>query len=336
MAAYAQQLSDGWDDGQETDVHEDVVRLSLNIVMKTLFNTDGKVDVDALGAHFKVILENALLFYVLPYPERLLRLPIPRLRAVVGAMNYLDSTIYGMVAERRRAGTDEGDLLSAFIAARDIDGDGEGMSDRQIRDECVSAFAAGHATTANAVAWCLYLLARHPDVAEKVHGEISAVLGGRPPAFDDYPRLRYTKMVLSESMRLYPPAWHLSRRVLRDYAVGGYTIPARSVVMINPWLMHRDAHYFPDPLRFDPERFAPGAQPTWPPFCYLPFGAGVRSCVGEGFAWLAGVTILAVLVRDWTFHLKDDRPVEPAPLMIVRPKGGLPMILRKRMRHESP
>ena len=222
--------------------------------------------------------------------------------------------------------------MSAFIGARDIDGDGEGMSDRQIRDECVSAFAAGHETTANAVAWCLYLLARHPDVEEKMHREINAVLGTRAPAFDDYPRLPYTKMVLSESMRLYPPAWHISRRALQDYDVGGYTIPARALVLINPWLMHRDARYFPDPERFDPERFAPGTQPSWPPFCYLPFGAGVRGCVGEGFAWLDGVLILSVLVRDWTFHLKHDQPVEPAPLMILRPKGGLPMILRKRTR----
>jgi len=329
MVAHALRQSAAWRDGETRDIDLDMTRLTQNIVMKTLFNVEAGAEADALARQFKVIMDNSLLFYALPYPELLLRLPIPRLRTIVRAMEHLDRTIYGIVSERRRSGKHEGDLLSDFIAARDIEGDGGAMTDRQVRDECVSAFAAAHETTSSALAWAFYLLARHPAVEEQLHREITSICDDRAPAFEDYGRLPYAKAVLSEAMRLYPPAWHMSRRALEDYDVGGYTIPAGAIVMMNSWLMHRDARFFPEPERFDPGRFMPGAA-SGPAFSYFPFGGGARGCVGEGFAWLSGVLTLAVLVRDWTLRLTHDRPIEPHPLMTLRPKGGLPMVLQRR------
>lgn len=329
MVARATARSRDWRDGERRDIDRDLTRLMQDVVLKTLFDVDAGRESEAFARQFKTLMDASLIVYFLPYPRILLKLPIPKFVAIRRALACVDRTIYGMVADRRKEGRDHGDLLSEFVAARDIEADGQGMSDRQIRDECVSAFAAGHETTSSAVAWALYLIASHPEVDARLCQEIEMVLEGRAPTYEDAARLPFARAVLSESMRLYPPAWHLSRRALEDYEVGGYRIPAGTIVMIDPWVTHRDPRWFPDPERFDPDRFTKeGSAP--PAFGYLPFGGGVRSCIGEGFAWMATLLVLAVLVRDWRFELDSSIPVTPAPLMTLRPKGGLPMIVRRR------
>ncbi|MDQ6829252.1 MAG: cytochrome P450, partial [Gemmatimonadota bacterium] len=207
----------------------------------------------------------------------------------------------------------------------DSEGDNGQMTDLQIRDEAMTIFLAGHETTANALTWTWYLLSRHPGVETKMHAEIDAALAGRLPSADDLPALPYTRMVLAESMRLYPPAWIIGRRALAEYAVGGYVIPPRSIVLMSQYITHRDARWFPDPERFDPERFAGDAQMARPKFSYYPFGGGVRQCIGEGFAWMEGIILLATIAQRWTLRLVPGHKVELQPMVTLRPKHGMMM-----------
>ena len=191
-----------------------------------------------------------------------------------------------MIAERRRSPGDRGDLLSMLLMAQDEEDGGRGMSDQQVRDEAMTIFLAGHETTANALAWTWYLLSQAPEVERAMHEEIDRVLGGRLPTMEDIPSLPYVEKVVTESMRLYPPAWIIGRRALEDYPIDGYVVPARSVVVISPYLIHRDARFFPEPDRFVPERWTPEFKASLPPFAYFPFGGGARRCIGESFAWM--------------------------------------------------
>ena len=191
-------------------------------------------------------------------------------------------------------------------------------------------FVAGHETTANALTWTWYLLSQHPDVETKLHDEIDAVLNGKLPAADDVSRLRYTEMVLAESMRLYPPAWTMGRRALTDYQVGGFVIPANSIVLMSPWVMHHDARYFPKPFRFDPERWTSDARESRPKFSYFPFGGGPRVCIGEQFAWMEGILLIATLAQRWRMRLAPGHMVEPKPMITLRPKYGMRMIVEAR------
>jgi cytochrome P450 len=206
------------------------------------------------------------------------------------------------------------------------------MTDEQLRDEVMTIFLAGHETTANALTWGWYLLAQNPEAEARLHEELDAVLaGGRPPTPEDVPALRYTEMVVAETMRLYPPAWALGRLALEDYEVGGYHIPRGSLVLVSQYVMHRDPRFFPDPERFDPERWTPEAKAARPQFSYFPFGGGPRRCVGEGFAWTEGVLILAALARHWRASVMPGRVVETRPRITLRPgAGGVPMRLESR------
>ena len=204
------------------------------------------------------------------------------------------------------------------------------MSDRQLRDEAMTIFLAGHETTANALTWTWYLLSQHPQVEARFHAEIDQVLEGRLPTADDVPALRYTEMVLAEAIRLYPPAWITGRRCLVDYEVGSYRLPARSLVVMSQYLMHRDSRFFPDPERFDPERWLPEMREMRPKFSYFPFGGGLRVCIGEGFAWMEGALVLATLARRWKMRLVPGHPVVRQPLITLRPKYGMRMITELR------
>ena len=205
------------------------------------------------------------------------------------------------------------------------------MTDTQLRDEAMTIFLAGHETTANALTWAWYLLSEHPEVEAKLHNEIDAVVAadGRPQ-FADLARLPYTEMVLTEAMRLYPPAWVIGRLAIRDYEAGGYLIPAGSLVFVSQYTMHRDRRYYPDPERFDPERWTPEARSARPPFAYFPFGGGPRRCIGEGFAWMEGVLLIATLARHWRLRLVPNHPVKLHPRITLRPKYGMRMILERR------
>jgi cytochrome P450 len=235
-----------------------------------------------------------------------------------------------MITERRESGKDRGDLLSMLLLAQDEEGEGGGMSDSQLRDEAMTIFLAGHETTSNALSWTWYLLSQNPHAEALLHAELDTVLQGKVPTFEDVPRLPYTEMVLAESMRLYPPAWAVGRLTIEDYSVAGYVIPKGSLVLLSQYVMHRDARFFPDPEIFDPERWLQEAKEARPQFSYFPFGGGPRRCIGEGFAWMEGILLLATLASRWRMRLDPSHPIGLQPVMTLRPKHGIKMTLHPR------
>jgi cytochrome P450 len=329
MTTYASQTRAGWNDGETLDISEEMMRLTLGIVGKTLFDADVKSDAQEVGEAMTVAMElfNTL---TLPFYELLRKLPLPQFRRFDAAKLRLDAIIYRLIEERRRSGQDRGDLLSMLLLAQDTEGDGGQMTDAQLRDELMTIFLAGYETTSNALTWTWYLLSQNSAVESKLHEEIDEVLEGRLPTFEDVARMKYTEMVLAESMRLYPPAWATGRMALNDFEMGGYIVPKGSLVLMSQYVMHRDPRYFAEPMRFDPERWSPGAREARPQFTYFPFGGGPRRCIGEGFAWMEGILLLATLAQQWQMRLVPNHPVELKPVMTLRPKHGMRMILTRR------
>lgn len=329
MIAYAERTRKRWKHGEVLDIDREMMRLTLAIVGKTLFDADVEGEAEEVGAALTNLME-LFPFTTLPFYSLVEKLPIPAMQRAGHALATLDALIYRMIAERRASGEDTGDLLSMLLLAQDEEGTG-GMTDQQVRDEALTLFLAGHETTANALTWTFYLLSQHPAVAEQLHAEVDRVLGGKLPTPEDMPRLVYTRQVLAESLRLYPPAWTLGRLALNDYHVGGYTIPAGSIVLMSQWVVQRDARFFPDPLRFDPARWTPEAQAARPKFSYFPFGGGTRLCIGEQFAWTEGVLLLATLVQQWQLRLVPGHPVDTRPLVTLRPRHGMRMVAERRV-----
>ncbi|HEX8291489.1 MAG TPA: cytochrome P450 [Pyrinomonadaceae bacterium] len=325
MVEYAEQTSARWRDGETFDVSAEMMRLTLAVVGKTLFDADVESDADEVGAALTEVM-NLFGYLMLPFAELLEKLPLPPRRRFDRARARLDAVIYRIIEEHRRGGRDRGDLLSTLLHAVDEEGDRTGMTDEQLRDEAMTIFLAGHETTANALAWTWHLLSQNREAEAKLHEELDEVLTGRPLTAEDYPRLRYTEMVVAESMRLYPPAWAVGRLALEDHEAGGYLIPRGSLVLVSQYVMHRDPRFWEDPGRFDPERFTPEAKAARPQFSYFPFGGGQRRCVGEGFAWMEAVLILATLARRWRLRPAHGGEVRTEPLITLRPgKGGIPM-----------
>jgi cytochrome P450 len=330
MVDYAERHQrERWKDGQTLDLSQEMMHLTLAIVGKTLFDTNTEREAEEVREALSATMVSFTRF-LMPFAELLDHLPLPSTRRFQEARARLDKIIYRMIDERRKSGADRGDLLSMLIMAQDEDGDGGGMTDEQLRDELMTIFLAGHETTANALTWTWYLLSQHPEVETRLHEEVDEVLGGRPPTVEDLPNLRYTEMVLAEAMRLYPPAWVLGRRALKDYEVGGYRVPAGSLVIMSQYVTHRDERFFPDPLRFDPERWTPEAKAARPQFSYFPFGGGPRRCIGEGFAWMEGILVIATLAQSWRMRLVPGHPVELRPVVTLRPKHGMRMTLGLR------
>lgn len=335
MTEYAMRMSDKWSDGETLDISREMMRLTLGIVGQTLFDADVEAEADEIGEALTSIVKlfNAMM---LPFSELLEKLPLPQKRRFERAKERLDATIYRMIEERRRSGENQGDLLSMLLHARDEEGDGRGMTDKQVRDEALTIFLAGHETTANAMTWTWYLLSENPDVEAKLHAEIDSVLAsGRPPTFEDVAQLRYTEMVLAESMRLYPPAWAIGRLSINEHEIAGYTMPPRSLVLVSPYVMHHDARYFPDPERFDPERWTSAAREERPQFSYFPFGGGARRCIGEGFAWMEGILLIATLAQAWRLRHVPTHKVALQPAITLRPKHGMLMTLEKRSKQPT-
>ena len=330
MASYAAARRDRWRAGWVIDVHREMMALTLAIVGKTLFDADVEHEAAEIGAALTTTFESFNFAFFLPFGELLERLPLPATRRFRKARARLDATIYRLIDERRRSGTDHGDLLSMLLMAQDTEGDGGGMSDLQLRDEAMTIFLAGHETTANALTWTWYLLSQHPEAEARVHAEVDSALGGRLPTADDLAALPYTRMVLAESMRLYPPAWIVGRRALGPFDANGYTIPPRSIVLLCQYVIHHDRRWFPDPERFDPGRFMPDQQADRPKFAYFPFGGGPRVCIGEQFAWMEGVILLATIAQRWRLRLVAGHPVALQPIITLRPKFGMRMAVEAR------
>ncbi len=327
MADRAVRTSERWRDGEQVDVHHEMMRLTLAVVGKTLFDAEVEGEADEIGSALTLALE---LFgrRISVFGPLIERLPLPSNRRFAEAQDRLDATIYRIIDEHRRSAQDRGDLLSMLLSAQDTDG--SGMTDRQVRDEAMTLFLAGHETTANALTFMWYLLGRHPEVEARLHQEVDQVLGDRSPSFDDLPRLPYTRRIMSEAMRLYPPAWVVGRMALNDYQVGDFVVPAGAGILASQWVMHHDARYYPDPYHFDPERWTPEAEASRPKFSYFPFGGGPRMCIGEQFAWTEGVIVMASLARRWQLRPVLERPIELSPLITLRPRGGLAMTLARR------
>jgi len=320
IAAFAQAISEHaartgsrWRDGATVDMADEMMRLTLGVVSKTLFDADLEAEADELAQAFAEALEYYNL--VMWTPEATER--FARVR------HQLDTLVYRLVDERQQSGWDRGDLLSMLLA-------GDNMTNEQLRDELMTIFVAGHETVANALTWTWYLLSQHPEAEAQMHGELRAVIGGRQPDYDDLGRLTYTRQVFSESMRLYPPGWVIGRTALSDYEVGGYIVPAGTVVLVSQYVMHRDPRYYPDPERFDPGRWTEEAVSSRPKYAYFPFGGGIRQCIGESMAWMEGVLVMATLAQDWRSRLLDGHPVETRPLVTLRPRHGMKMTLKRR------
>jgi cytochrome P450 len=329
MTDFAVRAAARWRDGGTVDMAREMNALTMAVVGKTLFDADVLSEADEIGASLTAIVS---LFHRFNHPFAALvnRLPLPSNIRFARARERLDGIIYRIVAERRASGRDHGDLLSMLLLARDDEGDGGRMTDRQLRDEVMTLFLAGHETTANALTWTLYLLAQNPEAEAALHDELRAVLGGRVPTAEDIPALRVTEGVFAEAMRLFPPAWGLGRKALRDVDLGGFTIPAGAFVVLSPYVTHRDPRFFPDPLRFDPGRFTPEARAARPKFAYFPFGGGARGCIGEPFAWMEGVLLLATLAERFSFRVAPGQRVAPHALITLRPRYGMRMVLRAR------
>lgn len=267
---------------------------------------------------------------MLPFSGLMDKLPLPSNRRIKKSLQRLDSTIYRMIEERRVSRKDRRDLLSMLLLARDEEGDRGGMTDLQVRDEAMTLLLAGHETMANALAWTWYLLSQYPEVEDQLHRELNTVLDSHFPTVEDFEKLFYTRMVFAEAMRLYPPVWTVAPRVREDYELGGYVIPADAIVFMSQYVMHHDPRYYPNPFRFDPERWAPEQQASRPPFAYFPFGVGPRRCIGESFAWMEGVLVIATLAQKWKMRLVPGHRVELQPSITLRPKYGMQMTLERR------
>lgn len=308
------------------DVAQEMMHLTLQIVAEALFSTDISASVGDVEQVLPTLLEYVTYrsLHPLALPERY---PTPRNRRFLRARNKLDRLVYRLIEERRTSDDHPSDLLSMLLDAQDEE-TGERMTDEQLRDEVMTILLAGHETTAVALAWTWYLLAQHPQVEQKLHAELDAVLAGRTPTLEDLPRLSYTRMVIEEVMRLYPPAWAIVRQAAVDDDLHGFRIPAKSPVIVMPYVTHRHPDFWERPNAFEPERFAPGRDVEHHKFAYFPFGGGPRQCIGNNFALMEAQLILATLAQHYTLDLVPDHPVEPEPTVTLRPRYGIRTIVK--------
>ncbi|MCW5732067.1 MAG: cytochrome P450 [Alphaproteobacteria bacterium] len=329
MAQAAGEMLVRWDgrDGP-FEITREMMALTLVIIARTMFSSNVGADIAKVERAMTTMLElgKPSLIDLFGLPEWLPR-PLPR--GLRRAKRDLDEVIGRILAERRADPADRGDLLSMLLAARDEES-GEGMSDRQLRDEIMTIFLAGHETTANALAWTWYLLARHPEVEARLHTEVDRVLGGRVPAFADLANLTYVRQVFEESMRLYPPAHTFNRMALGEDEIGGLRIPPGALITISPYVVHRNPALWPDPERFDPDRFAPEKAAGRPRYAYIPFGGGPRICIGNSFALFEAQVIIAMVAQRYRLALEPGHVVEPVGHITMRPKNGIMMRLLPR------
>jgi cytochrome P450 len=327
MVACTERMLAGWRPGETRDVHAEMMRLTLEIAARTFFGLDVAGAAADVGAAFEVVQDafNAQVGSLLVPPAWL---PTPGNLRRRRAITFLEGVIHELIRQRRADGRDRGDLLSRLLHARDEDG--SGMTDRQLRDEAMTLLLAGHETTALALSWTWYLLARHPEAEGRLAAELRAVLGGRPPTVADLPRLPYAGRVLLESMRLYPPVYALGREARADCELGGYGVPAGTAVLVCPWVLHRDPRFFADPETFAPGRWADGLAGRLPRCAYLPFSAGPRVCLGSTFAMQEALLVLATVAQRFRFAPVPGERITPKPCITLRPEPGIRMILAGR------
>jgi cytochrome P450 len=329
MVEYTQRMMNDWRDGDTLEINEEMSGLTMKIISKTLFDADLPHDVEAISDAITAILQvvGIRLQSIMFAPDWL---PTPNNRRLKQGIEKLDRIIQRFVDDRRKSGEDKGDLLSMLLSAQDEDG--TGMDDKQVRDEAMTLFGAGHETTAVALTWTLYLLSQYPDAEAKLREEVDSVLGERPATLADLPNMPYGEMLVKESMRLYPPAWGTSRDVIEDVEIGGYPVKKGSPVVMSFHAMHRDPRYWDEPERFNPERFNPENEKRIPKYVYLPFGAGPRVCIGNTFAMMEARLILATIAQRFTLTLVPGHQVVPDPIFTLRPRHGMLMTAHRRNR----
>lgn len=329
MVKDALRLLSTWDDGETIDIHREMMRLTMEIVTHTLFNVDVTDDADKVTQALSVLVEpfgsQATLKWILDN-----RLPTPANRRFHKTAAKLDEVIYRIIRERRAGGnTDEGDLLSMLLQAHDED-DGSQMTDRQLRDEVITLFLAGQETTALALTWAWYLLSQSPEAEERFWQELEEVLGSRAPEPADMPRLRFTEMIAKESLRLYPPAYVVGRQAIKDCEIGGYHVPAGMQLFMPTWVVQRDPRFFDNPDEFRPERWTPDFIASLAKYAYFPFGGGPRVCIGNSFAMMEIVLLLATIGQRFRPRLAPAQKVTLQPAMSLRPRDGIKMTLVSR------
>ncbi len=331
MTAYSLEARERWRENVELDMHQEMMRLTLEIVVKALFASEIEDDAQKVGSAMTELIQ-LLGFTMLPFANLLDRLPLPRQRRFERARAVVNQIVGRIIHERRAAEenspSDNGDLLSTLLAVRDEDG--SSLSGEQLRDEILTLFVAGHETTALALTWTWYLLAHNPECERQLHREIDTALEGRAPGFDDLPNLPYTEKVLAESLRLYPPAWALARLAKQPFELNGITIPQGAICLMSPYVMHRDPRFFEEPGTFDPERWRPDLRDARPKFSYFPFGGGARVCIAERFAWTEMILAVATLAQKWRFRLASKQPVGAKPTLTLRPSGPVRMLASAR------
>ena len=337
MIKQANDMCNSWHDGAILDIHKEMTKLTLAIICKTVLGYDIDPEHDEVGDALLTCMKyfNRLL---MPFGELIEKIPLlPINKGFQKAKKDLDSIVYRMIKEHRKI-LDKGDdkeshddLLLTLLQAQDEEAGIGRMTDEQLRDEVMTIFLAGHETTANALTWTYYLLSENPLIETRLQEELYSIFGNSrtPITVDDVPKLQYTEKLLTESMRLFPPAWALGRQAIDDYKVGGYSVPKGSIILMSQYVMHRDPRYFPEPDRFYPDRWTEEFRKQLPRFSYFPFGGGIRGCIGEPFAWLEGILLIATICRQWRLKHVPSHKVELKPLITLRPKYGMQMKITK-------
>lgn len=314
--------------GEPLAMDEEMMQLAMQIIGRTMFRTDITAEAHEAADAFTYVLnfvsERSVTLFDIP-----LFVPTPTNRRFNRSLHFLRTYIDSIIAKRRAAPTAQEDLLTMLLTARDEE-HGTTMSEQQLRDEVMTIFFAGHETTAQALTWTWYLLSQHPEVEAELHAELDRVLAGRAPTVADLPNLSYTRMVFQEALRLYPPVLMFVRDAIDWDEIDGYPIPPRSMMVLNPYLMHRHPAFWQQPKQFDPERFRPGTYEERPHYAYFPFGGGRRTCLGDKFALLEGQIVLALVAQRYRLRLLPDHRVEPMMLGTLRPRYGMPMIVEAR------
>ena len=343
IVTHAAAMRDEWKAGGPIDVASEMMRLALQITARTLFDTEVTAEIHTINDEANAVMEMYHSLVSLPRAEELLRwrIPVPVLMRFRKSKKRLDAVVDSMIARKQAESAKAAskgrpvgqDLLSMLIDARDDERDSGSsnrmssrMSSKELRDEVLTIFLAGYETVANALSWTWLLLGQNPEAEARLHAEIDSAFEGRLPTLEDVPRLPYTEMVMAEAMRLYPPAWAMGRMATEDVEIGPYYFPKGSFLFFSQYIVQRDPRYFPDPLAFRPERFTFEAKASRPRFAYFPFGGGGRQCIGESFAWMEAVLVLATLAQRWRLRVVDGQEIALQPKITLRPKFGIQVI----------
>lgn len=336
MLQFANETTAQWASGTTLDLHRAMLELTLRIAGKCLFNTNVDSEVQTISDSVTAFMGFLPLAF-LPFPQLILKSPLGFVRRIRRSQKRLDALIFRVIAERRASSQDQGDLLSMLLESQDAEGGTGGMTDRQIRDECLTLLLAGHETTANALGFVCFLMAQNPEVQDEVSAEAVSAFANTPNAESTnavviFEKLPYTRRVVAETMRLYPPVWVTARTVAVAYEYRGLALPRGALLLVPQIAIHRDPRFYPDPLRFDPDRFLPEIGAERHRYAYFPFGAGPRMCIGESFAWMEAVLVLATILKDWRLAFPGPAPAElPLQAQIaLRPRDGVVLSVNRR------